>query len=103
MPVTDAELEAIVTALVSVTKEQVTEAVTSVTARLDALEQRAKALEVTQMDKPVMKDAGIWQPGTLYQPGDVVTTKGTIWCCQERHAAHEFPHNFFRMLAKSHG
>ena len=51
-------------------------------ARLDALEQRCKALEQTSM-----KYCDIWQPGRVYEKNSVVTLKGSWWLAPEATSA----------------
>ncbi|MGA8147277.1 MAG: hypothetical protein WB870_06845 [Gallionellaceae bacterium] len=41
---------------------------------------RVAALE----NQPTMRYRGVWAPGELYEPGDVVTLAGSAWHCWEQ-------------------
>jgi Carbohydrate-binding module family 5/12 len=49
-----------------------------------------------------LKDAGVWRDGMAYQPGDVVTYRGSAWVCNSAHqaTASGFDHRCFRLMVK---
>jgi len=67
-------------------------------ARIEALEKRVAELEA----RPVVKDAGVWRAGTVYDAGAIVSHDGSAWICRATHSAggDQPSPDCFRMFVK---
>jgi hypothetical protein len=50
--------------------------------------------------RPELKDAGPWQSGASYRPGDIVSFQGGAWICKAPTMSQAFNHECFRLLVK---
>jgi hypothetical protein len=67
-------------------------------AKVDALETRIKELEA----RPVVKDAGVWRSGVMYENGDIVSHGGGAWICRAAHySTGMLPSTDFRLFVKA--
>jgi hypothetical protein len=81
------------------TEQQLAEIVVeAIRAATHPLWERVKELEA----RPVVKDAGVWEPGREYRPGDIVSHAGSGWICRTLHtsAGTSPDHASFRLFVK---
>ena len=45
----------------------------------DDLKRRISELE----SRPVVRYSGVWTPGRIYEPGEMVTFQGSVWSCKD--------------------
>jgi len=73
--------------------------VAAVRADTAPLLERIAALEA----RPVIKDAGVWRSGAVYQAGALVSHGGSGWICHTAHVSTgtEPSHDCFRLFVKA--
>ncbi len=83
--------------------ESVTQSIKSyVQAACDPLHERIRALEAAERrEQRSMHYHGVWTAGDTYQPGAVVTDKGTIWYCHQATADRPGSTTCWQLMAKS--
>jgi hypothetical protein len=74
------------------------DAMSDLTARLDALEARLDALESGGGE---LRYAGTWQKGNTYLKGNFVTDRGSLWHAEQRTQSRPGADSTFRLAAKS--
>jgi hypothetical protein len=102
MPITDRELQAIVTGVVAVVGEECS-AIRQTCADLEATiaDLRAELGALQTKAEHHLTYKGTWTAAEIYEPGDVCTRNGSLWHCTAKHASASFEHRYFRLMAKS--
>jgi hypothetical protein len=67
--------------------------------RIAALEKEIAELKA----RPVVHDAGVWTHGKVYEPGAIVSHRGSGWICSAAHLStgDDLNHEHFRLFVKA--
>jgi hypothetical protein len=93
------DVEEIADAIVSTIKAALKAHIPPLKEQIVALEKEVAELKA----RPVVHDAGVWTHGKVYEPGAIVSHRGSGWICSAAHLStgDDLNHEHFRLFVKS--